>query len=175
MASRPKKSPSLKEPPKVEPAARKAQSAAAVPADDLAHLPPCIAARIRRIRACKPINEQTILEPLWVAESIVDECSRWLGERLPEEWPAALAAKAEKCFAANEYFRRAIKSPAHDRANLRMYMRHWLAGLLQRHRRTLYQRLPYEYRLGKPALYPPRPPQPPGPSTPKRRRSTPTA
>lgn len=149
MASRPKKSPSLKELPKLKPAARKAKTSA-VPEDDLAHLPPCVAARLRRIRACKPINEQTLLEPLWVAESIVQECSLWLGEPLPEAWPATLAAKAEKCFAANERFRRTIKSPANGRADLRMFMRHWLSGLLQRQSLRLFRRLPYEYHLGRP-------------------------
>ena len=121
-----------------------------MPEDDLAHEPPAIAARIRRIRACKPINEQTQIEPLWVAESIVQECGLWLGEPLPEEWVGKLATKADKCFASHRQFHRLVKSPAHGMINLRKFMRHWLAGLIQRKSLRLYKRLPYDYCIGLP-------------------------
>lgn len=148
MASHPKKSPSSKVVPKPKSAKPKAQTAAAVPVDDLAHEPPCVAARIRRIRACKPINQQTPIEPLWVAESIVQECAVWLGESLPEEWPEKLAIKADKCFASHRQFHRLVKSPEKGMFNLRKFMRHWLSGLIKRKSLRLFKRLPYDYTLG---------------------------
>jgi hypothetical protein len=149
MTSDPEKSRPSKGKPKSKTAKSKAK-ASAVSEDDLAHEPPFIAARIRRIRACKPINEQTLIEPLWVAESIVRECGVWLGEDLPEQWPALLAVKADKCFAAHPQFHRLIKAPENGIFNLRKFMRHWLSSLIQRKSLELYKRLPYEYNYGRP-------------------------
>ncbi len=91
--------------------------------------------------------------PLWVAESIVAEASRWLGAELPKELPAWLAAKAEKCFAGHRQFHRKLCSEADGgnaaMATLRMFLRHWTAAWLKRNRLSLFRRLPWEYALGK--------------------------
>lgn len=98
------------------------------------------------------IERATDIVPLWVAESMVQEVSVWLDADLPEDWPAALAAKAERCFARHRQFHRLISSRGDGGnagiANLRKFMRHWLASKLKRERLALYRRLPWNYALG---------------------------
>ena len=100
------------------------------------------------------VERATDLVPLWVAESVVNEAAAWLDAELPGEWPAALAAKAERCFAAHRQFRRLVSAEGADgnagHENLRKFMRHWLAGRLARERLALYRRLPPSYALGRP-------------------------
>ncbi|MEO6785013.1 MAG: hypothetical protein ABI318_02670 [Chthoniobacteraceae bacterium] len=90
--------------------------------------------------------------PLWTAEYIVNEAGQWLDVQMPEELPALLAAKAERCFAGHRQFHRLICSEANGGnagiANLRKFMRHWTAGWLKRNRPALYRRLPESYALG---------------------------
>ena len=98
------------------------------------------------------IERATDIVPLWVAESMVQEVSVWLEADLPEDWPAALAAKAERCFARHRQFHRLIsalgKGGNAGIANLRKFMRHWLASRLKRERPALFRRLPWSYALG---------------------------
>ena len=104
--------------------------------------------------ATSEVERATDLVPLWVAESLVNEAAVWLGTALPAEWPAALAAKAERCFAAHRQFHRLVSAEGADRnaghENLRKFMRHWLASRLAREGRSLYLRLPPSYALGRP-------------------------
>lgn len=98
-------------------------------------------------------RETEAVVPLWVAESIVAEAARWLGADLPDELPARLAAKAERCFAGHPQFHRRLCSNADSgnaaMATLRMFMRHWTASWLKRNRLSLFRRLPWDYALGK--------------------------
>ena len=98
------------------------------------------------------IERATDIVPLWVAESMVQEVSVWLEADLPGDWPAALAAKAEQCFARHRQFHRLIsalgKGGNAGIANLRKFMRHWLASRLKRERPALFRRLPWSYALG---------------------------
>jgi hypothetical protein len=100
------------------------------------------------------IERQTFLMPWLIAESIRDEAGQWLGIELPEEWAGLLDAKAERCFAGHPQFRRLVSAGGNQgnagRANLRRFMRHWLAGLLYRIRRDIFRRLPWSYGLGAP-------------------------
>ena len=84
----------------------------------------------------------------------MQEASVWLGANLPEDCPAALAAKAERCFAGHRQFHRLISSNR-DRGNagiqaLRRFMRHWLGSRLKRERPALFRRLPWDYAMGVP-------------------------
>lgn len=98
------------------------------------------------------IEAATDIVPLWVAESMVQEVSVWLDADLPEDWPAALAAKAERCFARHRQFHRLVSARGNGgnagRDNLFKFMRHWLASRLARERPALYRRLPWSYALG---------------------------
>ena len=98
------------------------------------------------------VERATDLVPLWVAESIVNEAAAWLHAELPAEWPAALAAKAERCFARHRQFHRLVSGCGAGgnagRDNLCKFMRHWLASRLARARPALYRRLPPSYSLG---------------------------
>ncbi|MEO6738614.1 MAG: hypothetical protein ABIP20_00070 [Chthoniobacteraceae bacterium] len=99
-------------------------------------------------------RETEVIVPLWVAEYVVREASAWLKAELPEDWPARLAAKAERCFAKYRQFHRLICSKANGGdagiANLRKFMRHWACSWLKRTRLSLYRRLPWDYALGTP-------------------------
>ena len=96
------------------------------------------------------IETATGLVPLWVAESVLNEAEVWLHSALPAEWPAALATKAERCFAGHRQFHRLVSARTTGIANLRKFMRHWLSGLLLRTRPVLYRRLPDSFHLGLP-------------------------
>ena len=102
------------------------------------------------------IERATEIVPLWVAEGILNEAEAWLRTTLPAEWPAALAAKAERCFAGHRQFYRLISARGNRGnagiAKLRQFMRHWLASRLARERPELYRRLPPAYSLGLPLM-----------------------
>lgn len=97
-------------------------------------------------------RETEAIVPLWTAEYIVRNVSRWLNAELPEELPALLAAKAERCFAGHRQFHRLVCSEANSGnagiENLRKFMRHWTASWLKRNRLALYRRLPESYSMG---------------------------
>ncbi len=99
------------------------------------------------------IERKTTMIPLVIAEGIVAEASRWLDAELPEELPAKLAAKAERCFAGHRHFHRRLCTKAGGgntaMETLRMFMRHWTAAWLKRNRLSLFRRLPWDYALGK--------------------------
>ena len=107
---------------------------------------------LRALCSSKDIEAATDIVPLWVAESMVQEVSVWLDADLPEDWPAALAAKAERSFARHRQFHRLIsalgKGGNAGIANLRKFMRHWLASRLKRERPAFFRRLPWNYALG---------------------------
>jgi len=84
----------------------------------------------------------------------MSEAEAFLGTVLPAEWPAALAAKAERCFSGHRQFHRLISARgAGGNAgieNLRRFLRHWLSSLLLRQRPALYRRLPAPFTMGIP-------------------------
>ena len=120
---------------------------------------PSVPARVRNAKKAadfpwwdpeSQIERATELVPLWVAEDVLNEAGTWLGTALPAEWPAILAAKAERCFARHRQFHRLVSAPAAGIANLRKFLRHWLSGLLLRTSPALYRRLPASFTLGVP-------------------------
>lgn len=88
--------------------------------------------------------------PLWIAEGVCAEAARFLDEALPGRYPLWLATKAERCFQRNTHFRASMRERGNGgRDNLRMFMRHWLAALLNTERPDLGRALPPSFDLGR--------------------------
>ncbi len=89
--------------------------------------------------------------PWLIADSVLFEASRFLGESLPTGWADWLDARAERCYAKHAHFRRLVRREgATGRGYLFRFFRHWLAGRLRRERSDLFRRLPKEYGVGAP-------------------------
>ena len=97
------------------------------------------------------IERDTLLTPVWIAESVLAEASRFLKVDLPDEWATHLDQRAERCYARHRQFRKFIRlQGTGGRDSLYHYMRHWLAGKLQKKRLSLFRQLPRSYSLGAP-------------------------
>jgi len=96
------------------------------------------------------IERDTLLTPLWVAESVLGEASRFLKADLPDEWADWLDKRAERCYASHAQFRQLVRRKVAGRSYLYAFFRHWLAGKLHKERLSLYRRLPRTYLLGAP-------------------------
>jgi hypothetical protein len=96
------------------------------------------------------LERDTLLWPKAIAESVVQEASRYLGAELPSDYPARLAAKAQYLYPRHRHFKAVLNRPGNrGRHNLYVYMRHWTASWLKRERSALFRRLPWEYALGR--------------------------
>ncbi len=79
------------------------------------------------------------------------EAGVFLGEALPQDWARRLVTKADTVYQHNERFRRMMRaSGTAGRDWLWVFMRHWLAARLYKHRPDLYARLPASYAKGEP-------------------------
>jgi hypothetical protein len=110
-------------------------------------------AEFRAWRASLPtaLERDTLLWPEAIAESVVLEASRYLGESLPADFPARLAAKAYHLYPRHRHFHAVLNRPGNrGRDMLYVYMRHWTASWLKRERPALCRRLPWEYGYGHP-------------------------
>ena len=96
------------------------------------------------------LERDTLLTPLWVAESVVQEVERFLKADLPENFAERLAAKAYHLYPRHKHFHKGLNRPGNrGRENLLMFMRHWTAGWLKRARSPLYKKLPYSFCMGQ--------------------------
>lgn len=101
-------------------------------------------------------ERQTGLCPRYVAWAVLDEVSGFLRERMPEDYAAQLARRAEAVTAKHPSWKRRYEC-ARGREYLLMSMRHWLAGVLAKGRPALFRQLPetlhvgFPLREGKPA------------------------
>jgi hypothetical protein len=96
------------------------------------------------------LERDTLLTPLWVAESIVQEVERYLKTDLPPHWARRLAVKAHYLYPRHKHFKNGLNRPGwRGLENLRMFMRHWTAGWLNHAHSPLYKRLPYSFRMGQ--------------------------
>ena len=96
------------------------------------------------------LERDTLLTPLWVAESIVQEVERYLKTDLPPHWAWRLATKAHYLYPRHKYFHKGLNRPGwRGLENLRMFMRHWTAGWLKRERNPLHKKLPYSFGMGR--------------------------
>ena len=105
----------------------------------------------REFRVSLPtqLERDTLLTPLWVAESVVQEVERFLKSDLPENFAERLAAKAHYLYPRHKHFYKGLNRPGNrGRENLLMFMRHWTAGWLRRERYALYKQLPYAFANG---------------------------
>ena len=96
-----------------------------------------------------PFERQTGLCPRYVAWMVLDELSGFLRERMPEDYAAQLARRAEAVMAKHPSWGRKYQS-ARGRDYLLMSMRHWLAGVLANERPALFRELPETFRVGLP-------------------------
>ncbi len=96
------------------------------------------------------LERDTLLTPLWVAESVVQEVERFLKADLPPHWARRLAAKAHYLYPRHRHFHKGLNRPGwRGRENLLMFMRHWTAGWLKRERNPLHKKLPYSFCMGR--------------------------
>jgi hypothetical protein len=97
--------------------------------------------------------------PWLIAETVCAEVACFLGVEIPARHAVWLEAKAERCYAGNDSFRRLMRGRGNGpRDWLRAFMRHWLSSLLELERPDLNECLPETYVLGHP-LPPPRHPR----------------
>lgn len=95
------------------------------------------------------IDWDTPILPHIVAWAVCNEAAAWLGSPLPTKWVRELSARANTIYAHNERFRRRIRGAGNrGRDYLWMFVRHWLAALLQERRPRLFARLPASYSTG---------------------------
>lgn len=99
--------------------------------------------------------EKTALLPSVVADTVLNEVEAFLNQDLPKEWSKRLEEKANTVWEHNRTWRRKMlrASGNSGRDMLYMFMRHWLAGIMQKEQPALYKRMPKSYSMGeKPPL-----------------------
>lgn len=108
----------------------------------------------RRVpRRARRIEEETVIIPQAVAESVCEEAQVWLRHPLPRRWVRELVAHANTVYSHNARFRQKIRAKGNTgRDWLWTFMRHWLAAILQQRRPQLFARLPAEFSSGHPLL-----------------------
>jgi hypothetical protein len=109
-------------------------------------------AEFRAWRASLPtaLERETMLVPLWVAESVVQEVERFLKADLPDNFAERLAAKAHYLYPRHRQFHKLLNGSGNrGREYLLMFMRHWTAGWLRRERYALYKKLPWSFGNGQ--------------------------
>ncbi len=96
----------------------------------------------------------------------MDEASNYFRTRIPEAFADKLARRAETVFAHQPFWQRKLsyrrsQTAATNREFILMFMRHWLAGVLERENPVLFRQLPESFKIGKPlpssVLRPPSP------------------
>ena len=97
------------------------------------------------------LERDTHLMPWLVAESVCTEAACFLGVGIPVRYAAWIEARAELTYAKGGHFRKLMRGRGNaPRDWLRVFMRHWLAGLLGVERPDLYECLPDMFALGHP-------------------------
>ena len=96
-----------------------------------------------------PLQKATGIVPLYIAWYITDELEHYFWVTLPEDVCYRLADRAERAWAHNANWRRKLKGP-YGREWLRLFMRHWLSGLLYKEWPGLFRQLPDSYKIGHP-------------------------
>jgi len=100
----------------------------------------------------EPVREferQTSYCPLYLAWRIVDEARNYFRTPIPEAFADKLARRAEAVFAHQPFIQRKFKS-ASGRAEILMFMRHWLASVLAKENPILFRQLPESFKIGHP-------------------------
>ena len=87
--------------------------------------------------------------PTYIAWLILDEARDYFRSRVPEDYAAELARRAEAVFGQHPFWQRKFRS-RQGRAYLLSGMRHWLAGVLSKEKPALFRQLPDSYKVGQP-------------------------
>ena len=96
------------------------------------------------------IEVDTPIVPYAVAAAVWEEASAWLGAELPLSWIGQLTERAYNVYANNSRFRSLLQRDGDaGRDWLWAFTRHWLSGLIWKHRRDLHARLPSSYTVGR--------------------------
>jgi hypothetical protein len=114
----------------------------------------------RKSSACWPAFRKTLrpglerdtdLMPWLMAETVCGEVASFLGVEIPIRYAAWIEARAELTYAKGGHFRKLMRGQGNaPRDWLRVFMRHWLAGVLGIERPDLYECLPDTFALGHP-------------------------
>lgn len=113
-------------------------------------------------------EKQTCINPYFAADLVLHGVCMYFWVNLPAHLEQQLAERAVKVFTHNKHWRKKIQSERGP-DYLRMFMRHWLAGLLRQQGHPLFRELPDSFKWGKPlpsvSLADQRQPQSPLPKT----------
>jgi hypothetical protein len=93
------------------------------------------------------IEDDTVLIPLVVAETVVEEVYVFTGRRLSGNVANDLANKANAIYNVNTKFRKRIRRH-NGREVLFSFMRHWLAACLKRQAPKMFALLPASFLNG---------------------------
>lgn len=105
---------------------------------------------ISRLKPRRTISTATPIIPPAIALAVLEEASAWLDTPLPQHWIGKLAERAETVYARNARFRQLINGRGNvGRDWLWAFTRHWLSGLLAKHRPDLAARLPSHFKIGR--------------------------
>lgn len=91
----------------------------------------------------------TCINPYFAADHILNEVRGYYWVELPAHLEEELASRAVTVFARNQRLRKKFQS-GEGPDSLRMFMRHWLAGLLCKHKHPLFRELPDSFKWGQP-------------------------
>jgi len=97
------------------------------------------------------LERDTQLMPWLIADTVCGEVARFLDVEIPARYAVWIEGRAELCYAKRGRFWKLMRGRGNaPRDWLRVYMRHWLAGLLGTERPDLYECLPDTFALGHP-------------------------
>ncbi|HOY57580.1 MAG TPA: hypothetical protein PK640_05500 [Verrucomicrobiota bacterium] len=104
-----------------------------------------VARRCRRLW----IARDTRIVPEALATDLCRQVGRWLEVELPRSWRVRLAVKADVVYYHNRRFRQGVRRKGRAGVRyLRVFMQHWLAGLLERRWPDWRERLPSDFARG---------------------------
>jgi hypothetical protein len=104
-----------------------------------------------RTPAAGDITDDTSIVPEAVADSVLDEVQRYLGQEIPNsrDLSNSLADDARRIYANSTHYQKKLRSKdGLDWAY--SFMRHWVASRLQKEYPNLYARLPRSFANGEP-------------------------
>ena len=107
---------------------------------------------MKPLKSDTPLSEferLTCIDPYFAANYILNEVRGYYWVELPAYLEEELALRAVAVFARNQRLRKRFQSEQGP-DYLRMFMRHWLASLLGKHKHPLFRELPNSFKCGQP-------------------------
>jgi DNA-binding ferritin-like protein len=103
------------------------------------------------------IEDETPILPHVVADAVIHELALYFYRKFKFELPNTqgladqLSKQAQQIYAHNEQFRKKLKSKGNaGRDYLYAFMRHWLSGLVKDTQPAMFDKIPADFRVGKP-------------------------